>query len=236
MTEAGWSLALGVSIATHAAVVLASGGPFADTSPAAVMLAPPCEVEIDAVRPVAPADENPLPDRVDPSARRASPRNAPSNPQAAPRAQPLDPAPGSMSGAPTIAAPESEMPHFAIAIAPSVAVRPRAPVPFATAHSSNDADPVFAERAVDVPARLSHGEPPAYPAAARADGLEGDVLMELVVSPFGEVESARVSRPVGHGLDEAAVVAARRFRFAPAVKEGRPVRVRVSWTMQFRLR
>jgi TonB family protein len=135
-----------------------------------------------------------------------------------------------------IAAAESEMPHFAISIAPSIAVHSWAPVPFAAAHASNDADPVFAERAVDSPARLSHGEPPAYPAAARADGVEGDVPMELVVSRLGEVESARVSRPVGHGLDEAAIAAARRFRFAPAVKEGQPVRVRVSWTVQFRLR
>lgn len=128
------------------------------------------------------------------------------------------------------------MPRFAISMAPSIAVHLWAPVPAVAANSPNAGDPVFAERAVDIPARLSHGEPPAYPAAARADGLEGDVLLELVVSRLGEVESARVPRPVGHGLDEAAVAAARRFRFAPAVKEGQPVRVRVSWTMQFRLR
>jgi vitamin B12 transporter len=106
----------------------------------------------------------------------------------------------------------------------------RAPTP------SSHGDATFAERAVDVPAHLVRAEPAAYPARARGDGFEGDVRLELVVSRLGDVESARVAQPAGHGLDEAALAAARTFRFTPAVKDGRPISVRVSWTMQFRLR
>jgi protein TonB len=91
------------------------------------------------------------------------------------------------------------------------------------------------EDAVDVRARLVLGVPPAYPDAARAEGIEGDVLLELVVGVTGGVESARVVRGVGDGLDEAAVRAASAFRFAPASKAGQPVRVRMPWPVRFRL-
>lgn len=67
------------------------------------------------------------------------------------------------------------------------------------------------------------------------DGVEGTVHLELVVGVSGSVESARLVRGVGYGLDEAALRAARRFRFAAATKGGRPVRVRMGWSMQFRL-
>jgi len=62
------------------------------------------------------------------------------------------------------------------------------------------------------------------------------VRLELVVGTSGAVESARVVRGIGHGLDEAALRAVRRFRFAPATKAGHPVRVRMGWSVQFRLR
>ena len=91
------------------------------------------------------------------------------------------------------------------------------------------------EQAVDGRARLVRGLAPAYPDSARADGVEGDVRLELVVDVSGAVESARVVRGVGHGLDESALRVARQFRFAPATKGGHPVSVRMAWSVQFRL-
>ena len=79
------------------------------------------------------------------------------------------------------------------------------------------------------------GLPPPYPPAARTAGVEGVVVLEIVVGLSGAVESVRVVRAMGHGLDEAARRAAYEFRFAPARKEGRPVRVRTLWPVQFRL-
>ena len=99
----------------------------------------------------------------------------------------------------------------------------------------DDSTPL-AEQAVDVPARLVRGEAPTYPPAAQGEGVEADVKLEMVVSREGTVESARPLGSNGHGFDEAAARAARRFRFAPALKDGQPVRVRVGWTVQFRLR
>jgi protein TonB len=97
-----------------------------------------------------------------------------------------------------------------------------------------DASPV-SESTVDSRARLVRGVAPSYPSPARAEGVEGSVRLELVVSPSGSVESARVLRGIGHGLDEAALDAARRFAFAPAIKAGRAVRVRMGWSVEFRL-
>ncbi|HEY6461022.1 MAG TPA: energy transducer TonB [Polyangiaceae bacterium] len=89
--------------------------------------------------------------------------------------------------------------------------------------------------AVDGRARLVQGGAPEYPASARADGIEGSVGLELVVGVTGGVESARVVRGVGHGLDEAALAAAHRFHFAPATRAGHAVRVRMAWSVEFRL-
>jgi protein TonB len=100
--------------------------------------------------------------------------------------------------------------------------------------NDNDAAAI-PEQSVDRKARLVLGKAPAYPVSARSDGVEGDVDLELVVDRAGQVENARVLRGIGHGLDESASHAARQFRFAPATKGGRPVRVRMGWSMQFRL-
>jgi protein TonB len=107
--------------------------------------------------------------------------------------------------------------------------------PTGTAAPHEDSSEPVAERSVDGPARLVRGLAPSYPEAARAAGIEGDVRLELVVGLSGSVESARVVGGVGHGLDEAALQAVRQFRFAPATKDGRVVRVRMGWSMQFRL-
>ncbi len=96
-------------------------------------------------------------------------------------------------------------------------------------------DSVVSEQGVSSPARLARGGRPPYPPGARADGVEGDVVLELVLSSSGAVETARVLKGAGHGLDDAAVSAVQAYRFSPAMKDGHAVRVRMHWTMQFRL-
>jgi TonB family protein len=99
----------------------------------------------------------------------------------------------------------------------------------------DDGSSTLAEKSVDTPARLQRGAAPNYPSEARAEGVEAEVKLELVVSATGVVENVRVVSRAGHGLDDAAVVAARQFRFSPAVKQGHAVRVRMSWSVEFRL-
>lgn len=77
---------------------------------------------------------------------------------------------------------------------------------------------------------------PDYTEQARRAGLEGEVLLELVVGPDGGVSDVRVLRPLGAGLDEQAVAAVRQWRFAPARRLGTAVAVIVEVAVEFRLR
>ena len=97
-------------------------------------------------------------------------------------------------------------------------------------------DVVHAASTVQVAARLVQSVVAAYPVHARADEVEGDVGVEVVVDREGRVVDALVLRPAGHGFDEAALVAVRSYRFSPAQREGHAVRVRMPWSVQFRLR
>jgi protein TonB len=85
------------------------------------------------------------------------------------------------------------------------------------------------------PARLLRSVSPMYPPEARAQGLEGQVVLEIVVAADGTVASARAVQRLGLGLDDAAIEAVKRFLFAPATREGRPVPIRMRWLMEFRL-
>jgi protein TonB len=59
--------------------------------------------------------------------------------------------------------------------------------------------------------------PPPYPAMSKRMGEQGRVLLRVRVGARGEVEEVRIESTSGHErLDEAALDAVRRWRFAPA--------------------
>jgi TonB family protein len=99
-----------------------------------------------------------------------------------------------------------------------------------------DGADALAEGAVSVPARLLATAPLVYPPAARKAEIEVDLPLEIVVDRSGHVSAARGLTRAGFGLDEAAVEAIQGYRFSPALRGGHPVRVRMRWTVQFRLR
>ena len=68
---------------------------------------------------------------------------------------------------------------------------------------------------------------PEYPRSARSDGVQGLVVVRIIVGTDGKVEpeNTKVIRSVP-ALDSAAIAAVNRWRFSPALgREGRPVRV-----------
>jgi TonB family protein len=109
-----------------------------------------------------------------------------------------------------------------------------------TAHTPPPAAPTvgatISESAVSSPARLVSGGVAAYPPDARAVEAEADVPLEIVVDTSGAVVDARVVKPAGLGFDESAVAAVKRYRFSPALLSGQAVRVRMRWSVQYRLR
>ncbi len=64
---------------------------------------------------------------------------------------------------------------------------------------------------------------PVYTEEARSLKLEGEVLLEVVFNADGTLYVNRVVRGLGHGLDEAAMAAANKMRFKPALRMGQPV-------------
>ena len=86
------------------------------------------------------------------------------------------------------------------------------------------------------PPRLLQEIKPAYTEDARRRGIEGDVVLEVVVLADGSIGNVRVVRSLGFGLDERAVRAMRRWRFRPAERHGAAVDVVVEVAMEFRLR
>lgn len=64
---------------------------------------------------------------------------------------------------------------------------------------------------------------PVYTNEARNLQLEGEILLEVEFGANGQLHVNRVVRGLGHGLDEAAVDAANKMRFKPALRNGQPV-------------
>ncbi|HZP02786.1 MAG TPA: energy transducer TonB [Terriglobia bacterium] len=64
---------------------------------------------------------------------------------------------------------------------------------------------------------------PVYPEEARQLRLEGEVILNVVFEASGKLRVQRVIQGLGHGMDEAATLAAERILFKPARREGRPV-------------
>jgi protein TonB len=79
------------------------------------------------------------------------------------------------------------------------------------------------------PAHITHQAVPVYPPLARAQKVQGTVIVNVLVSEAGHVLDAKVlsgvNRPVG--INEAALQAVRNSTFAPGSKDGARVK---SWT------
>jgi protein TonB len=77
---------------------------------------------------------------------------------------------------------------------------------------------------------------PEYPEEAMKAKIQGAVAIEVIVTPEGNVVSPRVIRSLDPVLDEAALRALKEWRFAPGMKDGRPVPVMTTVEMTFTLR
>ena len=90
--------------------------------------------------------------------------------------------------------------------------------------------PLFVEQLPEVTFRVR----PEYPDLAREAQVAGTVHLWALVGLGGAVEEVRVQRSVPL-LDAAAVAAVARWRFTPALNNGRPVRVWVAVPVRFSL-
>ena len=87
--------------------------------------------------------------------------------------------------------------------------------------------------------KRASGSPPSrriglavYPEDAKAAGIKGVVQIEIVIDETGKVIDAQVIRSVPL-LDAAALTAVREWQFQPAAFNGKPIPIRMTFTVQF---
>ena len=76
---------------------------------------------------------------------------------------------------------------------------------------------------------------PEYSEEARKAKFQGTCVLGLIVGPDGRPRDIHVVRSLGLGLDEKAIEAVSRWKFDPAMKDGKPVAVAISVEVDFRL-
>ncbi|MCH7691352.1 MAG: energy transducer TonB [candidate division Zixibacteria bacterium] len=87
---------------------------------------------------------------------------------------------------------------------------------------------------VEIQPELIHKEKPAYPRLARQAQLEGTVHLRVLVKKDGSVGDAIIQKTSGiTSLDDAALRAVYGCKFKPAIQNGRPVKVWVSFPYEF---
>ena len=128
---------------------------------------------------------------------------------------------------------------------PVARVRHSASPAAATEDSPRSSAPASSARAVPVASRtqvvgayrLPANAPPEYPAEARARGREGTALVRLTNEADGRVSRATLDASSGWpALDEAAVAAARTWRYSPRLEDEVPVVSTLLQPVDFRLR
>lgn len=86
------------------------------------------------------------------------------------------------------------------------------------------------------PARAIQIVNPAYPQSAQARGIEGYVVLEVVISERGQVTEARVLSAQPQGLfDQVAVEAIKKWTFEPGLENGKTVVSRIKQKVNFEL-
>jgi TonB family protein len=80
-----------------------------------------------------------------------------------------------------------------------------------------------------------HAPDPEYSKEARKEGVEGMVILSLIVDKFGQPTDVKVVSPVGYGLDEKAIESVKTWKFEPARKGGEPVPVYATIEVAFHL-
>jgi len=89
---------------------------------------------------------------------------------------------------------------------------------------------------VEIYPEMIHQVEPDYPRLARQAGITGTVWVKALVNEEGKVLKAIVAKSSGTvSLDDAAVEAASKNQFKPGIQNGRPVKVWVTYPVEFTL-
>ncbi|HEY7697060.1 MAG TPA: energy transducer TonB, partial [Vicinamibacteria bacterium] len=96
-----------------------------------------------------------------------------------------------------------------------------------------------AEKPVDVgsaplvPPRILKETPPLYTKGAFDRGIEGRVVLKVIIRKDGSIGPVRVDQSLDDELDSAATEAVRKWRFDPATVNGEPINVLTNIEVDF---
>ena|SRR3989442_1408725 len=88
---------------------------------------------------------------------------------------------------------------------------------------------------VTLKARVTKKPEPKYTKTARKHAVEGTVVIRCVFSSAGQVTNIHVISGLPDGLTERAVEAAKKIKFIPAMKDGKPVSMWMQLEYNFNL-
>ncbi|MCK4572820.1 MAG: TonB family protein, partial [candidate division Zixibacteria bacterium] len=110
-------------------------------------------------------------------------------------------------------------------------------IQFKTEFSLDDCEPDELLELSQMPEFL-YQPPPVYPEKAKKDGIEGTVQMKVLVSKTGEPAKVKVveSSCGDCGFQEAAIAAARQYKFKPGLMDDKPVASWITFEVSFRLK
>lgn len=141
-----------------------------------------------------------------------------------------------------VARPKKSEPAAALAPAEVLPLSGELSAPLGESIGSSSASPVAPAPEIKTPqpksnvqeARLSKSVPPEYPELAKSAHVSGDVVMDALIDPYGNVTSLKVisGPPLLH---RAAVNALRQWKYEPARLDGQPVAVHLAVTLNFHL-
>jgi TonB family protein len=93
----------------------------------------------------------------------------------------------------------------------------------------------FTSKEVDVKAEILTRPEPGYTREARRAGMQGNVVLKVLLLPNAKIDRVRVVKRVPYGLTENAIRAACGIKFKPAIKAGKEVSQWIQVEYGFRL-
>ena len=81
--------------------------------------------------------------------------------------------------------------------------------------------------------RRVHGSPPKYPKAQIDRGMQGEVVLEIVIAKDGRVVDMKVVTSSGDDFTQAAIRATKDWQYTPPEVDGHPACVRTKITDHF---
>ena len=99
--------------------------------------------------------------------------------------------------------------------------------------TGTDLDQAFSMADLDQKPRAVYQPAPTYPASLRSRKIDGVVTILFVVDSNGRVTNAKVEKSSDPAFDKPALDAVRKWKFDPAIKEGRKVSAKMRAPIRF---